>query len=133
MNSQENLEIVRRAVAALNARDLEGYLACCTRDVELHTPEVFAGVYEGPQGIKRFLTDVADAAPDFHIDVEDLKAVGDDQVLASIQIGSTGRASGIPMTQTQTNVYDLLDGKIRRTRIFLDHQQALKAVGLAHG
>ena len=129
--SQENLEVVRRAVAALNARDLEGYLACCTPDVELHTNEVFAGVYEGPQGIRRFLTDVADAAPDFHIDLQDLKAVGDDQVLAPMQTGSTGRASRIPMTQTQTNVYDLVDGKIRRIRIFLDHHQALKAVGLA--
>jgi hypothetical protein len=31
---------------------------------------------------------------------------------------------------TQTNVYDLVDGKIRRTRIFRDHHEALKAVGL---
>lgn len=128
---QGNLEVVRRAVAALNARDLEGYLACCTRDVELHTPEVFAGVYEGPQGIRRFLTDVEDAAPDFHIDVQNLKAVGDDQVLAFVQTGSTGRVSRIPMAQTQTNVYDLVEGKIGRIRIFLDHHQALKAVGLA--
>jgi ketosteroid isomerase-like protein len=128
--SQENLEVVRRAVAALNARDLEGYLACCTRDVELHTPEVFAGVYEGPQGIRRFLTDVEDAGPDFHIDLQDLKAVGDDQVLAFVQTASTGRVSRIPMATTQTNVYDLVDGKIRRVRIFPDHDQALKAVGL---
>ena len=34
------------------------------------------------------------------------------------------------MTTTQTNVYDLVDGKIRRVRIFTDHHQALKAVGL---
>jgi len=128
--SQENLEVVRRAVAALNARDLEGYLACCTPDVELDIPEVIAGVYEGPQGIRRFLTDVEDTAPDFHIDIQDLKAVGDDQVLAPMQTSSTGRVSRIPMTQTQTNVYDLVDGKIRRIRIFLDHHQALKAVGL---
>ena len=128
--SQENLEVVRRAVAALNARDLEGSLACCTLDVELHTPEVFAGVYEGPRGIRRFLTDVEDAAPDFHIDLQDPMAVGDDQVLAFVQVGSTGRASRIHMAMTQTNVYDLVDGKIRRIRIFRDHHQALKAVGL---
>jgi len=128
--SQETLEVVRQAVAALNARDLEGYLACCTRDVELHTPEVFAGVYEGPQGIRRFLTDVEDAAPDFHIDIQDLEGVGDYQVLAFIRTGSHGRASRIPMATTQTNVYDLVDGKIRRIRIFPDHHQALKAVGL---
>jgi ketosteroid isomerase-like protein len=127
---QENVEVVRRAVAALNARDLEGYLACCTGDVELHTPELFAGVYEGPQGMKRFLTDIEDAGPDFHIDVRDLKAVGDDQVLAFAQVGYTGRASRIQMAVMQTNVYDLVDGKIRRTRIFRDHHQALKAVGL---
>lgn len=131
--SQEHLEVVRRAVAALNARDLEGYLACCAPDVELHIPEIIAGVYEGPKGIRRFLTDVEDAAPDFHIDIQDLKAVGDDQVLALIETDSHGRASGIPMATTQTNVYDLVDGKIRRVRIFSDHDQALKAVGLADG
>ena len=54
-----------------------------------------------------------------------------DQVLASVQTTSTGRASRIPMATTQTNVYDLLDSKIRRIRIFPDHHQALKAVGLA--
>jgi hypothetical protein len=28
------------------------------------------------------------------------------------------------------NIYDLIDGKISRVRIFLDHGEALKAVGL---
>jgi hypothetical protein len=36
--SQENVEIVERAIAAVNARDIEAYLACCTHDIELHTP-----------------------------------------------------------------------------------------------
>jgi hypothetical protein len=30
-----------------------------------------------------------------------------------------------------TNVYDLIDGKISHIRIFLDRQEARKAVGLA--
>ena len=129
--SQENVEIVRRAVAALNARDLEGYLTCCTEDVELHTPlEAFVGVYEGRDGIKRWLADVEDAAPDFHIDLQDVKAVGSHQVLAFAHLGSTGRASGVPLAGDSGNVYDLVDGKIRRTRIFLDRADALKAAGL---
>jgi ketosteroid isomerase-like protein len=61
--SQENVGIVRRVVAALNGRDLEGYLACCSEDVELHLP-VVAGVYEGLEGIKRWFTDIEDAGPD---------------------------------------------------------------------
>jgi ketosteroid isomerase-like protein len=127
--SQENVEIVRRVVAALNVRDLEGYLAYCREDVELHLP-VVAGVYEGPEGIKRWFADIEDAGPDFHIDLRRVKAIGDNQVLAAIHTASTGRASGIPMAAEATNVYDLIDGKISRIRIFLDHSEALKAVRL---
>ena len=132
--SQANVEVVRRVVAALNAHDLEGYLACCTEDVQLHTPvAAFSGAYEGREGIERFFTDIEDAAPDFHVDPQDFKTVGSDQVLAFIQIRSTGRASGIPMPMAATNVYDLIDGKISRLRVFLDHAEALKAVGLEDG
>jgi ketosteroid isomerase-like protein len=34
------------------------------------------------------------------------------------------------MSADSANVYDLVDGKIRRVRIFLDRQEALEAVGL---
>ena len=127
--AQENVEIVRRVVAALNARDLDGYLACCCEDVALHLP-VVAGVYEGPEGIKRWFADIEDAGPDFHIDLRGVKATGDNQVLAFTRAASTGRASGIPMAWDATNVYDLIDGKLSRIRIFLDHSEALKAVGM---
>jgi len=30
--SQENVELVKRAVASVNQRDIDGYLACCTDD-----------------------------------------------------------------------------------------------------
>jgi ketosteroid isomerase-like protein len=127
--SEQNVELVRRAVAALNARDLEGYLACCREDVELHLP-VVAGVYEGPEGIKRWFADIEDAGPDFHIDLRRVEAISGNQVMAYIHTASTGRASGIPMETEATNVYDLIDGKISRIRIFRDYGQALKAVGL---
>jgi ketosteroid isomerase-like protein len=125
------VDVVRRAVAALNSRDLDGYLACCTEDVELHTPlEAFVGVYERRDGMKQWLADVEDAAPDFHIDLQDVKAVGSHQVLALAHLGSTGRISGVPLAGDSGNVYDLVGGKIRRTRIFLDRADARRAVGL---
>lgn len=35
--SEPNVETVERAIAALNARDIEGYLGCCTtQDRSLH-------------------------------------------------------------------------------------------------
>ena len=36
--SQENERLVERAIAAINARDIEGYLACCTENIKLETP-----------------------------------------------------------------------------------------------
>jgi ketosteroid isomerase-like protein len=129
--SQENVEIVKRAVAAVNQRDIDGYLACCTKDVQLSTPlaEV-AGVYEGPNGIRRFFADLGDTSPDFKITIERLEAIGPDRVLAFMLVTGTGRASGIPQDAPTGNVYDLVDGKIERIRIFVDREQALEAAGL---
>jgi ketosteroid isomerase-like protein len=129
--SQENLETVERAIAAINARDIDAYLACCTENVELLTPLAPLGAeYVGADGIRQFFTDIEDVGPDFRIEVQSVQAVGDNNVIAFIWAGSTGRASGIVIGRESTNVYDFADGKIKRIRIFWDHSEALKAVGL---
>jgi hypothetical protein len=130
--SRANVEIVKKAIAALNAREIDRYLACCTEDVVLRTPLAeIGGVYEGADGIKRFLVDIEDAAPDFRIGVERVESVGPSQVLALLQITASGRSSGIQQDASTANVYDLVDGKINRIQIFLNRRDALKAVGLA--
>ena len=88
------------------------------------------GVYEGRDAIRRFFADIQDMGPDFRLDLEHVEAIGADRVLAFLHTTSTGRASGIPTAAATTNVYDLVNGKIRRVRIFLDRQEALEAVGL---
>ena len=129
--SQENVRLVERAIAAINARDIEGYRACCTENVKLDTPmAAVGGVYEGIDGIRRFLTDVEDAAPDFRIELDGVEEVDSKRVIAFLRNSSTGRASGIRMAWPQTNVYDLIDAKISHIRIFIDRDEALKAVGL---
>jgi hypothetical protein len=68
--SQENVRLVERAMA-INARDIEGYLACCTESVKSETPvAAVEGVYEGIDGIRRFFTDIEDAGPDFRIEID---------------------------------------------------------------
>src|SRR5215203_746968 len=53
--SEENVKVVERAIAPLNERDIDGYLACCTEDIQLRTPlSPVAGVYERAVGIRRF-------------------------------------------------------------------------------
>ena len=126
------MRLVERAIAAINARDIEGYLACCTENVKLETPMAAdGGVYEGIDGIGRFFTDIEEAGPDFRIELDGVEEVGSKRVLAFLRTSSTGRASGIRLALSLTNVYDLIGGKISHIRIFLDRDEALKAVGLA--
>jgi hypothetical protein len=132
--SEENVEVVERAIAAVNDRDIDSYLACCTEDVQLQTPMTpIEGVYEGPEGIRRFFADVLDAGPDFGITIERLESVGVDQVLGFVRLNMSGRASGIRLGSdiASTNVYDLAHGKIKLVRIFHDRAEALEAVGLS--
>ena len=129
--SQENARLVERAIAAINARDIEAYRACCTETVKLETPmAAVGGVYEGIDGIRRFLTDIEDAVPDWRMELDGVEEVDCKRVLAFLRNSSTGRGSGIRMAWPQTNVYDLVDGKISHVRIFVDREEALKAVGL---
>ncbi len=128
--SGENVETVEGAIAAINARDIDAYLACCTEDVELVLPMAGAE-YSGAGGVRRFFTDIEDIGPDLRIEVEHVQRVGDRKAIAFLRIGATGRASGIVTGAESANVYDLIEGKISRVRIFLDRADALKAVGLA--
>ena len=129
--SQENVEVVRRAVAAVNERDIDRYLANCTEDIELRTPlAAIGGVYEGPDAIRRFFADIEDTAPDFRLDIERVEAIDEDRVLAFLHLNASGRTTGIPTPADTTNLYELVDGKISRVRIFLDRQEALEAAGL---
>jgi ketosteroid isomerase-like protein len=133
--SQENVETVKRAVAAVNARDIDRYLDCCTEDIELRIVAMatIGGVYSGQAEIQRFWADISDTVPDFRIEIERLEPIAVDQVLALTRISATGRASGISVFDDSpaANVYDFADGKIRRVRIFRDRQEALGAVGLS--
>jgi ketosteroid isomerase-like protein len=129
--SQENVELVERAIAALNARQVAAYIACCAAHMTLETPlAVVGGAYEGSDGIRRFFNDIEEAAPDFRIEVERMQEVDPMCVIAFVRTSSTGRASGISVAAATSNVYEIVEGKISRIRIFLDRNEAMKAVGL---
>jgi hypothetical protein len=59
--------------------------------------------------------------------------VGASRVLAFTRASATGRATRIAAYVDDlpaTTVYDLVDERIGRIQVFLDRQEALKAVGL---
>jgi ketosteroid isomerase-like protein len=131
--SQENVETVETLIAALNRLDIDGYLACCSVDIQLRTPwAAIGGVYEGENAIRRYFTDLSDTF-DFRFIIDRLESIGADQVLAFLRLTVVGQGSGIPAASDKpyAGIYDFVEGKINGIRIFLDRHEALEAVGLS--
>lgn len=128
--SQEDVEVTERAIAAINERDVDGYLGLCTPDVEMVSPVAsLEGTDRGAEGIRHYFSILDEASSNFRLELERVEAVGDDRVLAFTRF-SVASEGGIPFAGSAASVYDLAEGKIRRVQVFLDRQQALEAVGL---
>ena len=123
--SQENIEVVRRALAALDRRDVEAYLEVASPQIELTTfiSELQGqGPITGHEGIRDFFRELWSFSEASEFQVEEVRAV-EGRVLAFFVITATGR-DGIQTSARVAGVYDLEHGKIRRT-------EALEAVGLS--
>ncbi len=123
--SRENLDTVRRAVEAVNDRDLERYLTYCTEDIELWNPiSALEGAFEGRDGVARFFARL-ETAPDFRLEIEHMEAVGPRRIVAFVRVAATARTTGIPIGSSLANVYDLAGGRIRRIRVFEDRDEGV--------
>ena len=60
--SEENVEVLKRAVDAYNRRDLDAFLSICAEDIEWH-PFLHSGLegppYRGHDGIREWFADTA--------------------------------------------------------------------------
>ena len=131
--SQENVEIVRRAIGAFNHRDVE-LLA------ELTTPDfawfpalpraVEANGYRGREGMETYFGEVRGTWEELRILIDELRDLGDGVLLLGRTEGR-GRASGVEVNAPIGIAYDFRGQKVSRCRAFLDHADALKAVAPA--
>ncbi len=92
--SQENVEIVRRALDALNRDGIEAVLEFLDPDVEWTTTGLFveAGTYRGHDGVLRYFGAMANDL-EFHIEPEKF-IDGGDQVVIPTRIAVRGKRSG---------------------------------------
>jgi ketosteroid isomerase-like protein len=129
--SQENEEIVRRALSALDRRDVEAYLELASPEIELINP---ASPLEGPttghDGVRRFFSEIEAYAETSAFQVEEIRTVNS-QVLAYFTLTALGSLSGAEIGVRLAGVYEVEDGKVRRVRIFTDRTEALEAAGLS--
>jgi ketosteroid isomerase-like protein len=130
--SQENVETVRRGIDAFNRRDVDLLGELTTADFEWFPAlpgAVEADSYRGRAGMDTYFAQISGTWEELRILVDDVRDLGDGAVVLGRTAGR-GRASGVELETPIGIVYEFRCGKLSRVHAYLDHDSALKAVGL---
>ncbi len=136
--SQENVEIVRRAIGPMSqdvaeADAREASVQRLAPGVEFEEDPRFpeARTYRGRGEVLGYFTDFVSQFEHFVLDVEDLVASGTDDVLACLHIHGRGKGSSAEFDVRPGWVFTVREGEVVRIRAYLDRAEALEAVGLS--
>jgi len=129
VSEEENVDVVRRLVEAINANDLPHDLM--TDDVELKnaTTAVTDATYTGYEGGLKWRRDFFDVMDDARYVLDEVLATGPDYVVIANSLVGKGSSSGAPVDMRWTSVFWFRDGKICRAAGFNRRAEALAAVG----
>jgi ketosteroid isomerase-like protein len=132
--SQENVEIVRKAIEARN-RDLEEWLsffhpAAVTSDLAT-AAGMRTGEVQGRDELRRDVEQWQEVFDDFGPDIVELVDL-DEWVLAEVRFRGRGGASGAKVAVLQVDLYRVCEGLITEQRAgYPSREEALDAVGLS--
>ena len=129
--SQENVEIVRAAYAAFNARDVEGLLRLSAEDCEWQPlrAQLEGIVYRGHQGVRQFVSDMDEDWEEFLLDPLEFHD-RDERVVVIARVTALGQ-SGVEIDSVAGFLFELQQGRIRRIVSYSDPAAALEAAGLS--
>jgi SnoaL-like domain len=126
----------RQRMEAFNRRDIDASLIGATPEFEFRPAREFVDMgfmepcYRGPAGFRQYMaawTDVWGA--DLRTEPTDMVDLGDRIVLLA-NLPTTGTASRVPVTGKIATVSTLDHGRVSGVDMYLDHAEALGAVGL---
>jgi hypothetical protein len=130
--SEENLEIVRRALDAFSRGDAATFASLTTPDVEWKTGlgAIEGGeIFHGHEGVERYFARLSGAWEQFLFLAQEFLE-RDDVVLVLGRLEGRGRSGGVPVDSAVGAVWELRAGKICRLRAYLDHGEARRVAGL---
>jgi ketosteroid isomerase-like protein len=123
-------EIVRRAVDAFMARDLDGLLAVADADIVLRSllTEAERPVYHGHDGVRDWFDAVFGVFPDWRPQPRPASHDQDGAVVIALDVTATGAGSGVPIDQTYWLGARVQAAKIVFFGFFRTEDDALEAV-----
>ncbi|MBA3262895.1 MAG: nuclear transport factor 2 family protein [Thermoleophilaceae bacterium] len=123
--SQQNVEVVQRAIGAFNAGTIAATYDWYDPDLEfLEDPEL-----RGPDAIEAFFRRFLDLFDDYSIEIEEIVDAGDKVVLFNRQ-QAHAKGRGPQLDIRSAWVFAFREGKIARITPYWDRARALEAVGL---
>jgi ketosteroid isomerase-like protein len=125
----------RLGMEAFNRRDIDAAVSYGHPDFEYYPPREFveAGFFEacyrGAEGFREYVSAWSEVVG-LRVEPVELIDLGDRLVLLA-ELPTLGHASGVPIAGKIATVSVLTDGKASRVHTYLDHAEALEAVGLS--
>jgi ketosteroid isomerase-like protein len=129
--SQENVDTFLDLVSAFNSRDLDAYLELMDPDVE--AVPLLAGVegrYRGHAGVRRWWDSLFDAFPDFAVEVDEVRDLGD-PTLAAVRYRAHAAKSDTPVESQLWMAGRWRGGKCVWWGTFASEADAAAAAGLS--
>jgi ketosteroid isomerase-like protein len=129
--SQENLEIVRRAVDGFNRGDFEAFVKDWAPGSELDWSRAVGplnGLFRFDQ-MRQFWDELLEPWESSWIELEELIDAGEQVVVT--QTGHSRGRGGIEVGARITQVWTIQDGRIVRVCLHRDKEEALEAAGLS--
>ena len=132
--SEENIEVVRKGIDALNRGDLDGWAACLSPDVVWESRSGVPGledVYRGRGAAREWIEELNEVVVGLRIEIEQITALSDDRLLVAFVRTGRGRASSIPTQHQDWSILRFAEGQITRRQAFWTKDEALEAAGLS--
>jgi len=129
--SDENLDVVRRAIDAYNRRDFEAIRALNHPDVEVDwsaSRGLGAGIYRGSDEAIDFMRDFLETFEDVRMEPDRYVEAGD-LVVVPNTTHIRGR-DGIETVARSALFFELREGRVTQIRLYQETSEALDAAGL---
>jgi hypothetical protein len=129
--SEENVELLRKAIDAVNRRDLDALLSVMDEEVESVSRIVaIEGGLHGHEGVRKWWVSWFDAFPDYAIEIVDVRDLGD-KLLTTLRAVGHGGESELPVQDEVFHVSWWRGGKVIRWQVINSETEALEAAGLS--
>jgi ketosteroid isomerase-like protein len=131
--SQENVELVRQVVEAVNRRDAAAFLATVCPDVEWEDGLFWSEgsrMYRGRAEVRQWLDEILEPWESFNLSALEIVEAGEGQLVVGWGMTARGKQSGVETQLPFWTVSRIADGKIATRQAFRERTDALEAAGL---